>query len=213
MTIDQVFNTIVEEFSEDRIPGWCPLEKALDLAATVVALRPKVVIEIGVFGGKSLLPMALACAALECGKVIGIDPWCPKASVEGYSGENALWWSKLDHEKIFRGFVTNVDRLGVTAHVEIQRVTSNAAKLPQRIDLWHADAQHTTQTTRDIRRFAPLVRCGGIAVLDDLDWSNGQDHPVTAGIAELRRLGFIELYRTKTDKGHWGVFQRIKVGA
>ncbi len=44
---------------------WCSLEKAQSLAALVVGLRPRVVCEIGVWMGGSLVPMLLAMRAVE----------------------------------------------------------------------------------------------------------------------------------------------------
>ena len=40
----------------------------------VLALRPAVVVEIGVWRGSSLLPMALALKELGRGQIVGVDP-------------------------------------------------------------------------------------------------------------------------------------------
>lgn len=211
MTHDYVINRIVDEFTGDRIPGWCPLQKALDLVATVIALRPKVCLEIGVYGGKSLLPIALACESIDNGIVFGIDPWSPAASAEGYTGENATWWTRLDHEGIYRSFLANIDRLGLKNRVALERVKSDDAAIPSVIDLFHLDGQHTAQAIRDVNRFGPSVRIGGIVCLDDLGWVNdGQAH-VSLAVEALLKLGFVELYRTKQDDGYWGFFQRISL--
>lgn len=213
MTIDHLFNQIVDEFGENRIPGWCPLEKAMDLASTVVALRPKISIDIGVFGGKSLLPMALACEAVGNGVVIGIDPWDIAASTEGYTGENANWWGKLDHEGIYQGFMANVDRLGLKNRVAIERAKSDDAAVPKIIDLLHVDGQHTDQAVRDVKRFATKVRIGGVVCLDDLEWQNDGVKSVELAVAALLPLGFVELYRVSQPNGSWGMFQRISLPA
>ena len=55
------------------IGDWCPLDKAKTLAAMVLALRPAVVVEIGVWRGSSLLPMALALKELGRGQIVGVD--------------------------------------------------------------------------------------------------------------------------------------------
>lgn len=211
MTHDYVFNQIAEEFQEDRIPGWCPLQKALELAATVVALRPKICVEIGVYGGKSLLPIALACESVRAGVVIGIDPWSPAASAEGYTGENATWWGRLDHEGILKSFFANVDRLGLKDRVAVERAKSDDALLPPTIDLIHLDGQHTEQAIRDVKRFCSNVRLGGIAVLDDLEWINDGKAHVAMAVTELLSLGFVELHRTKQSDGCWGFFQRVTI--
>jgi predicted O-methyltransferase YrrM len=213
MTHDHVFNRIVDEFNEDRIPGWCPLQKALELVATVIALRPKICVEIGVYGGKSLLPIALACESIDNGVVIGIDPWSPVASAEGYTGENATWWGRLDHEGIYASFTANVDRLGLKNRVAIERAKSDDAALPKTIDLCHLDGQHTEQAIRDVRRFGANVRLGGIVCMDDLEWVNDGKPHVAMAVTELVKLGFVELHRTKQSDGCWGFFQRVSLPA
>ena len=191
--------------------GWCPLSKAHELAMAVVTLRPRVTVEIGVFGGRSFLPMAMAAEAVDCGSVMAIDPWSPKESAAGYSGVNAKWWSDLNHDKIYRDFANSVAALGLTKRVEIQRVKSDDAKVPEKIDLISIDGQHTDQAILDVERFCPNVRVGGIVVADDLGWNNEGKLPIKRAVEQMLRMGFVELSRTRLDTGEeWGFFQRIK---
>src|ERR1700730_11515979 len=55
--------------------GWCSEEKALNFVDLILTAKPKVCVEIGVFGGASLIPTAFALKHLKEGIVIGIDPW------------------------------------------------------------------------------------------------------------------------------------------
>ena len=213
MTIDYLFNAITDEYQENRIIGWCPLEKALDLAATVVALRPKVVVETGVYGGRSLLPMALACEAVGCGTCIGIDPWSPQASGEGYDAENAAWWGKLDHEGVRASFYANMALLGVKDRIVVHRMKSDDAPVPEVIDLLHLDSQHTEQAVREVNRFAANVRVGGVVVFDDIEWQNSGDMPVKRAMKTLIPMGFVELYRRVQPNGNWAAFQRVSMPA
>lgn len=201
---------IVEEFKGGKITGWCPLEKALDLAVTVLALRPKVVVETGVWSGRSLIPMALACKHLGDGICVAIDPWSTQASVEGYSGENADWWSKQDHDGMLKHFSMHIQRLGLEGFVQVQRAKSDDAVIPDVIDIFHCDSQHTDQAIREIHRIATNVRVGGIVILDDLSWQNEGTQPIAQAVDALISIGFKELYRIKQNDGEWGVFQRIK---
>jgi predicted O-methyltransferase YrrM len=211
MTHDHVINRIVDEFTENRIPGWCPLQKALDLAATVIALRPTRSVEIGVYGGKSLLPIAMACEAIDHGIVIGIDPWSPAASAEGYTGENANWWAHLNHDGIYQVFVSGIDRLGLKNRVAIERIKSDDATVPEAIDLLHIDGQHTEQAIRDVSKFGANVRLGGIVCMDDLLWQNDGVQHVGQAVTALLSLGFVELHRTIQADGNWGFFQRVSL--
>ncbi len=211
LTHDYLFNRIADELP--AITGWCELQKALDLAAIVIALRPKIVVELGVWGGRSLIPMALACEHLGSGVVIGIDPWSAPASTEGYDEVNAKWWGSQDHERVYQAFIAHVKRLGLEDRVAVERTKSADAAVPATIDLIHIDAQHCALAIADVRRFAPAVRVGGIVVIDDLEWATAGVQHVKHAVMELLALGFVELHRTKTETGCWGFFQRVAPAA
>lgn len=211
MSHDSLYNQIVEELAGDGITGWCPVEKALDLASIIVAIRPKVIMETGVWGGRSFLPMALACEAVGQGTVIGIDPWNARASAEGYAGQNVTWWQAQDHDRIYRDFIDNVGRLGLRTRTVIHRMKSDDAPLPDTIDLAHLDSQHTEQVIREVKRFGSRVRIGGFVVLDDLSWTNEGDQPVQRAVELLTGMGFTEIQRTKQANGEWGVFQKTGI--
>lgn len=185
------------------LAGWCAIPKATDLAATVMALRPNTVVEIGVFGGRSLIPMALACQAIGCGKVVAIDPWSQQASAEGYEGPNKEWWGGLDHESVYQHFVSSVAALELTGRVEILRAKSDDVEPPTVIDLLHVDGQHTDQALRDVERFSPKVRMGGFVFTDDDDWDGGGP---AAACKRLLELGFVPLYKCGTGTA----FQRAR---
>jgi predicted O-methyltransferase YrrM len=203
----ELFQRIATEHAQ--ITGWCPAQKAFDLAAAVIALRPQIVVELGVWGGKSLIPMALACEAVGTGHVIAVDPWAAKESVVGYDAVNADWWGQQDHESVYRSFVGHVERLGLTNRIKIDRTTSDRASVPHPIDLLHVDGQHSEQAAKDVNRFAPNVRYGGIVCMDDIGWTvDGVPH-VAVAVKRLLSLGFTELFQTKIDGvGHWGLFQK-----
>lgn len=185
------------------LAGWCELAKATDLAAAVMALRPSVIVEVGVFGGRSLIPMALACESVGKGKVIGVDPWNNNASAEGYDGANHTWWGNLDHEAVYQHFMAAVAALGLQHRVQICRSKSDDAAVPESIDIFHCDGQHTDQAVRDIERFATKVRVGGFCFTDDDDWDGGGP---AAACKRLLELGFVPLYKCGTGTA----FQRTR---
>lgn len=186
---DKLFEQIVDVHS--RVTGWCPVDKALVLASLVVALRPKCIVEIGVWGGRSLLPMAMAAEAINCGTTVAaIDPWDPKASTEGYEGKNAEWWSTRDHNAVYESFVTHVMQLGLAGRVTIFRARSDDLEPPPEIDLLHIDGQHSDQAIRDAERFGSRVVPGGFCVTDDDDWSGGGPK---AALSKLEQLGFVRI--------------------
>lgn len=197
----------------NRLEGWCDVAKAQRLAAIVLALRPTVTVEIGVFGGRSLLPMAMAHAVIGHGVAIGIDPWSKAASLAGMEGVNKEWWDKLDHELIYQGFMRSANRLIADGWVNVFRGTSDEAIandrekfrgtdsrlvfVPEVIDLLHVDGNHSEQAVKDVDNYATRLRPGGILVMDDIDWA-------AAAAARVRELKFSFLYALGTG----AVFQR-----
>ena len=195
----------IESVIADRVryPGWCELPKAVTLVSAIMALRPAVTVEIGVFGGSSLIPMALAHREIGIGTVIGIDPWSSVAASEGYTGDHLIWWGKtVDLEKVYQEFMQRIAELQLTNCVQIVRSTSDAFTPPQTIDLLHIDGQHSDQAVRDVERYASRVRVGGMVFSDDINWVGGG---VLRSVAKLKTMGFRELYRAGTG----GMFQRI----
>lgn len=196
---------------------WCTTEKAVTLAALVVSLRPKVVVEIGVWGGSSLVPMALAAKELgtwtdpisqrasSC-KVIAIDPWDPVASIEGQDPVNAAWWGeKQRHVWAYETFLQRLKMFELEDVVEIRRERSDVSVSPSGIGLLHVDGNHGEQAVADVLRFSPNVRAGGIVILDDYHWSSGS---VARAGEMLEATGFKPLY--EIDVVSYGrVYQRV----
>lgn len=203
-----LFNRIAE--TVPTLQGWCESDKAQRLAACVVALRPTVTVEIGVYGGASFIPMALAAQYNEHGRVVGIDPWTVEASTEGMSGPNLDWWGKLDHQAIYRGFIDKVLTLGLKDRVKIIPLRSDQVKIDAEIgpviDICHIDGAHHIQAALyDANNYALRVRVGGLCFLDDIEWSDGG--PKKAAEV-LLKSGFVEIWRAGTG----AMFQRVAPG-
>lgn len=198
--IDELMREIAERFSDGG--DWCSLEKAQTLAAIVVGLRPRLVCEIGVWMGGSLVPMAMGLRALDhldraqgrepvARRVVGVDPWSAQESCAGQAEVDKSWWGTVDHEAAMLVFLARLERHGLREYCEVVRCSSDDAIVPPSIDLLHVDGNHAEQATRDVARFAPRVPAGGILVLDDLSWAG--DH-VRRAQDLARELGFCTLY-------------------
>lgn len=159
----------------DELEGWCSKFKAGVLVDLVLMLKPEKVVEIGVFGGKSLVPMAVACKANNKGIAVGIDPWSTVASVEGQDGANLSWWGSIDHEGILRGLVDKINKFGLNDRVALVRNTSEGADIIENIDILHVDGNHSERTALfDVKKWVPNVRKGGVIIMDDLNWEGPQ---------------------------------------
>lgn len=188
--------------------GWCSWRKAQTLAAIVISTQPEISVEIGVWYGKSLLPVALAHQHIGKGGVIAIDPWMAEASIEGQvNPADKEWWNRQQiHQVAFDAFKTKVYELGLQSVVRIERKASNDFEPPAGIGLLSVDGNHGEQAIRDVERYAPKVKKGGFLVADDIEWTGGA---VGKAISLLPGMGFVEMYRVKNETESWAVFQRL----
>lgn len=154
-----------------ELHGWCTPNKASLLMDFVYMLKPETVVEIGVFGGSSLVPMAFALKDIGSGVIYGIDPWSSQASAQGMEGVNQDWWANLDHEAIMQSLVVKLEEYDLNTHVQLIRETSeSAAEIPY-IDMIHIDGNHSEEASfYDVNKWVPLVRKGGIIIFDDMTW-------------------------------------------
>ena len=186
-----------------NLHGWATVEKAITLASAVIALRPEIVLEVGIWGGRSILPMGLACKELGRGKVIGVDPWSAVASIQGQVPANAQWWgSQAQHDQVYFDFMEKRGTLGLNDVIAVERMTSDYFEPPKTINLVHIDGNHGPQAIKDAQKFGPLIPVGGLMILDDLQWEGGN---VLKAMDCLRLMGFVELYPLETGV----VLQRI----
>lgn len=198
-----LFQNITEKAC--RLPGWSTPEKNIDFASIVLAIKPEVAVEIGVYGGRSLVSIAMAMECVGKGVVHGIDPWTQKDSVEGEAEANVNWWGKLDHESIYRTCVAAVDRFGLGDFVKIQRKRSDEAEVPDDIGLLIIDGNHSGAAPNgDIERYVPKVKIGGFIYCDDIGWIGGA---VSKAVERLQNeFGCVLLY--PRDEG--AMFQKMR---
>jgi len=195
-----LFETIIR--TNPKMEGWCDIPKAITLASMVLALRPECVLEVGIFGGRSFLPMALACKELGRGVVVGIDPWDKGVSVRGQtSPEDIKWWSELDMEKIRTGFMALIPEHGLEKFTKIHRMESNRVASPTNIGILHIDGNHDATAIQDVMNFAPHVVQGGFCVMDDLNMFGGFTNRAAQ---RLQQMKFKQLYALGTGM----VFQK-----
>lgn len=179
--------------------GWCDSGKGVTLAHLVIATRPSCIVEIGVWGGKSLVPLAIAAQYITNPgfrpRVIAIDPWKADESVKGQGEQDAKWWGEQmgqpQHDFIYQGFIAKLMELGLSRTVEVQRMTSDQYPLNHSIDFLHLDGNHGPQAYTDIKKFGPAITSNGIVVLDDLNWTGGA---VGQAAEWLKQNGFLELH-------------------
>jgi len=176
-----------------QLEGWCSFAKAAVLIDLILIKNPQVIVEIGVFGGKSLIPMAIALKELNKGIAFGIDPWSVSASVEGMDNENYSWWSQINHDAFFEYLAAKIDQFGLQDQIQLIRQTSEQADLIYNIDLLHLDGNHSEKCAcLDVEKWVPLVTRGGIIAFDDTNWSTTQKAVEWLDTHCIRWVEFIE---------------------
>lgn len=185
-----------------KLPGWCTPEKGRRMAE--LARGASLCVELGVFGGRALVAMALSLAEQGFGLVDGIDPFTPGAALEGTNAkENDTWWSNLDYEAVAYAAQAGLCRLGLYRHSRLVRMRSSEVVGyydDETVDVLHLDANHSEETScEDVALWAPKIRPGGYWIFDDTDWVSTRKAQ-----RELMALGFDRI----EDHETWVVFQR-----
>lgn len=197
-----LFNEIEIALANIR-EGWTSPEKAFALASTVIALRPAISCELGVFCGKGVAAMAMAHKAIGFGRVIGVDPWSAEASKEGQLKEDdKKFWTTLDHEMIYNICKQSMDALKLNDVVELVRMRSDQYTPPDGIGLIRIDGNHGPEVLKDVKRYAPKVIQGGILFCDDKGWTGNF---VDKAADWLRENGWRSLYMIEDTE----VFQKL----
>lgn len=188
------------------LQGWCPVDKAMVLATHIIQRKPQLVVELGIFGGRSLIPMAMAVQCNGSGKVIGVDPWSKDAVVEGVNDKsNEEWWTMIDLEEIYVNFVNQVLHLKLSEVCFWQRMKSDEAVRifkDDTIELMHCDSNHSEKVSlAEIDMWSPKVRTGGLWVMDDADWSTMQ---------RAKEYILEKGFELKKDHDKWAIYEKIR---
>lgn len=161
-------------YAMNYLEGWCSKEKAFILTDLIFRTQPQVIVEIGVFGGKSFVPMAITLKALGRGKIYGIDPWLSSASTDGTIEEkHREWWGALDHQKILDSLKNAIGWFDLSPYVKLIRETSASAAPIENIDILHIDGNHSMNASFfDVTKWVPLVNPGGWIIYTDIHWAD-----------------------------------------
>lgn len=155
--------------------GWCTIGKATDLVQLVLDSKPQIVVEIGTYSGRSLIPMALALKENGSGRIFGIDPWHnADAILLETEAANRDWWDKVDLTRILNICTRGIHEFGVERQcVLIRAMSQDVPELFSGIDLLHIDGCHSEAASNaDVDMYFPKVRKGGYIVLDDTNWES-----------------------------------------
>jgi len=212
MTKDDTKQMIVEahqKYDDQLCWGWCSLDKSgcfIDYIDDICnRVENPVCVEVGVFGGKSILPVALELKRHKKGKLYAIDPWKNDEAGKGYESEPAhyQYWTTINLEYMYNFFLGLLEEYEVKDYVEVLRMTSDDAPGIDDIDFLFIDGQHTDQAVKDALKYATKVKLNGYCVVDDVTWGSVGRVPEI-----LNQLGFFHIH---TVDSHAMIFRRTNI--
>lgn len=160
-----------DRFSAD-LQGWHSQHPYLTRA--ICQLRPRIIVEIGVWKGGSVVTMARELARLKLDAVvIAIDTWLGSA-------EHYLWEKfvpdldfQFGYPRLYHKFAANICKEGLQNYVVPLPLDSmNGFELLKQRDIGpdilHIDAGHDyASVTADLKSWWPLLEPGGVLIGDD----------------------------------------------
>ena len=152
--------------------SWCSEEKTNLLMDLILLEQPSICVEIGVFTGSSVLPVATTLKFLKKGKIFAVDAWSNQIAVRNWDDNdpNKAWWSSLDMKAISKSFKSMIkDRKLQDFCTVISLPSEEAINQIESIDFLHLDGDYSEiGSMQDIELYLPKVKSGGYILLSNL---------------------------------------------
>jgi Methyltransferase domain len=186
----------------DEIKGWVETPIAWAMTDLIHEVKPEIVVEIGVFAGRSLVVQAAALKDNGKGVIYGIDSWYKGDVIEGLSpNDDPDFWDTIDLNEVYNDCV-EVLRKNKLDNVALIRCASwHCAKLfHNNIDILYIDGSHSEAAScRDVELYLTNVRLGGYIWIDDTNYTSLQ-----------RALHMLQTYcLLEKDFGHAHLYKKI----
>ncbi|MGI6684355.1 MAG: class I SAM-dependent methyltransferase [Bacillota bacterium] len=183
--------------------GGSYMSKTYLMAYLIESFNLKYYIEIGVYKGKSLLPLSYVVGQNN-GKAIGIDPYEKETAKEYDLDENKKelinsFIDNLDFDSIYHDVIMKIENFGLNDYCKIIRKKSSEAvadliKNKIKIDILHIDGNHdSVYVQEDADKYLPLVNEGGFVIFDDIDWNS-----VDKIYKEVKKHNYIPVFESET---------------
>ena len=184
LTADQKVDNLKKEvlFFQPHLHGWCSKEKALNFIDLILEVKPKLCVEIGVFGGSSIYPVAATLKSIGQGVVFGIDPWdkfeCIRYFDPNEDAADLNWWGQVNLSYIYDSYLNMLKGHGLDTICITKKTTSELAVrdfLDGSIDILYIDGNHCEMVSaNDVILYLPKVRHGGYIWMNDTLWEQTQ---------------------------------------
>lgn len=169
---DAVYNYLV------HMQGWTEPSRACEMVERILEIKAKIIVDIGVFAGRSTIAMGFAAREMGNSMVYGIDNWNPESAMDNDDNKEGVdWWEKQSHlESVHQQAMHAVWDHRLEPWVTIIRAKSeHVHQLFPVIDFLNIDGGHSETTScRDVSLYLPKVRSGGFVMMDDTSWDSTQ---------------------------------------
>jgi hypothetical protein len=190
--LGEMIHRILSEVPID-FGGGCSEAKAGRIAELIIGSAATSAVDIGVYRGRSFLPMGAAFQWLGSGTAYGIDPYSAAAAhqTDNHEVGDVLvsWAGEQDWDAIRAQVQAQIENKALSPFARLVRETSRDAAsrfAPGSLDLIHIDGNHDRAAVElDYELYRPRVRPGGFIVLDDISWAS-----VRSVYDDLRRTSF-----------------------
>lgn len=207
--MDNILATIKKHLGET--PGWCEYQKAERMVDCVAKTNATNHLELGVYCGSSLMPVALAIVRLQADKgpvsITGVDAWNPVACVEGLTKDedcHRQYWTRIDHDGAYQATRRHLDKFGLMKYTTLVRSSSldYFDKVPdESLDSLHQDGNHSELVSwLEVELYWNKVKRGGWWFLDDTHMES-----LKKAQAALLRHGYV----CREEYPRWKVYQRL----
>ncbi len=169
---DVQFQILKNEIQSSLKGSWCT-EKKIDLMMDLIYQnRPEVCVEIGVFTGSSLLPVAATLKYLDHGHVYAVDAWSNEQVLKHVSTRdvNYAWWSTVNMAEVKIACMSLLHKWSVQSYCTLIPTASELAveQVPE-IDFLHLDGNFSEAgALLDAQLYLPKVKSGGYILLSRL---------------------------------------------
>ena len=189
----------------NAMEGWCTGFKANIISNLTKKIQDMngscTAIEIGVFGGRSLL--ALGYQLNQPSHVFGVDPYSAQESVMHQKEEaNKNYWSKIDYDKIKNGAFNGIrEKQDVISMLVMTSIQASKLFTNELFDVIHLDGNHSEETScMDVELWFNKLKKGGYWIMDDTNWKTTQ-----RAINLLKEKGLVEIENYK----EWAVYRKM----
>lgn len=184
--MNNMYSEILKRLYRTNNPAevFAPIDRPLDVQGwgsthryfeeTILSVKPKVIVEIGVWKGASSIHMANIISKHSLNAcVIAVDTWLGAAD----HWTNDQWFSHLliknGYPSLYEQFLSNCQKTGtdnVIIPLPLDSVNAAATikKLKIPVDIIHIDAGHEyASVMSDLESWWPVLRTGGAIICDD----------------------------------------------